>query len=428
MTAPQSTQDRYTQAAATAAALYAAAKTPTPVDLVASSGRIIANAALITTASAAATGRMITNLWRTTDPYNEVQAQAFIAKSGQLIVAAQRSVAAATTAAHVMQQKSMGIKADIAVTIPDNVRGSSVKFTPDEVLVKRKPQATVTYQARVDVPPRRDRIPAVEPDLPKPQERVVDAADSEPDRLFERAVITFRYHESIGADPATANNAAEERIGKLIDANLMLAQRLAEQETMRQAQAQDSRIIGYRRIIRPELSQGGVCGLCVAASDRIYKVEELKLIHYRCKCAVLEVTKSHDPGFHLNEGDLARLYNDAGEKLGYPSTGGYKGKHLKRTRYDVVHHAELGPVLVRVKGEKVPYYSVLKPVSTDGTEKPGKSRKPTPESPREVAARQLPILRASLNRLRERGLAEDSAPVQYHLKQIAKFELLAKAA
>lgn len=341
MTAPQTGGALHAQAAATAAALYAASKTPP--DPVAGSARIITNAAAVISASAAATGRMITNLWRTTDPYNEAQARVFAATAGQLIVAAQNSVAATTSAAQVMQLRSMGINPDIAVTIPENVRGANVKFTPDEVVVKHNPRTTVEYQ-----PPAETAQASVEP-----QRRDVHAADSAPDRLFQRAAATYRFERSAGAAPGTANDAAEQRIGKLIDANLILAQRLAEQEALRQAQAQDSRILGYRRVIHPELSQGGVCGLCVAASDRIYKIDVLKPVHNLCKCAIVAVTNAHDPGHRLNRDDLARLYDEAGNSTNSAA--------LKRTSYDIVHHAELGPILVRMKGEKVPYYSIIAP-------------------------------------------------------------------
>lgn len=340
MTAPQSTQDRREQAAAAAAALYATSRAPR--DNVTAAGQVLANSAAMVANSSAITTQMIANLWRTTNPYDDTQVATFLAKSGQLVVAAQRVVAATTTAAQVMQLRTMGITPDVSVAIPDNVRGAHVKFGSDEVAVAQTPHVTIDY----------------EPAAGQTQKATVTAADSEPGRIFSRAVVSYRYQRSIGTDPAVANELAAQRLGDVVDMNLILAQRLAEQETLKQAQAQDHRILGYRRVIHPELSKGGVCGMCVAASDRIYKIEDLKPIHYDCKCSVLAVTDAHDPGFHLNQGDLGRLYTEAGDKLGAPTTA---NQHLKRTRYDIVHHAELGPVLTRVQGEKVPYYSVAAP-------------------------------------------------------------------
>jgi hypothetical protein len=101
---------------------------------------------------------------------------------------------------------------------------------------------------------------------------------------------------------------------------------------------QTPRIRGYRRILRPYLSEGGSCGLCIAAADRIYKREDLLPIHAKCKCITLPVTKAADPGLKLNTDDLAQLYTDA---------GGTSRAKLKRTRYRIEEHGELGPVLVR---------------------------------------------------------------------------------
>jgi hypothetical protein len=55
-------------------------------------------------------------------------------------------------------------------------------------------------------------------------------------------------------------------------------------------------IRGYRRVIHPELSKGGTCGLCVAASDRIYHVSELRAVHGRCECTTLPIVGEQDPG------------------------------------------------------------------------------------------------------------------------------------
>ncbi|WP_433568051.1 hypothetical protein ACQP1O_43185 (plasmid) [Nocardia sp. CA-151230] len=400
MTAPASTQDRRQQAATAAAALYVASRTPR--DVATATGHIVAGAASMVANSSAVTAAMIKNLWRTTNPYDDAQVAAFLAKSGQVIVAAQKSVAATTTAAQVAQLRTMGITADVSVQIPDNVRGAHVKLGADEVTVTHKPSTVLTYQ-------------------PKPnetQQQTITAADSEPGRVFSRAVVQFRYHQSVGADEATANQAAEQRIDDLVDTNLVLAQRLAEQESLKQAQAQDSRITGYRRVIHPELSKGGVCGMCVVASHRVYKISDLKAIHYRCHCTVVAVTEAHDPGSVINDKDLQRLYNDAGEKVGGSST---HRKDLKATRYDIVHHDELGPVLTRVTGEKVPYYSVTPPTPINAVVSASEKPAAAATSAEEFAAHQVEVLTESLKSLRARGFAEDSSPVQYHLAQIAKF-------
>ena len=74
--------------------------------------------------------------------------------------------------------------------------------------------------------------------------------------------------------------------------------------------------------------------MCIAAAERIYHIAELMPIHDRCKCTVAVVTEDHDPADELNKADLKQLYEDA---------GGTSAAHLKRTRYQVDEHGELGP-------------------------------------------------------------------------------------
>ena len=97
------------------------------------------------------------------------------------------------------------------------------------------------------------------------------------------------------------------------------------------------RIKGWRRVIRPELSQSGTCGLCVVAATRFYKRSDLDAIHDRCKCVVLPYTASHDPGLTLNREDFRRIYNAAG--------GSTRGEALKKLRVSVREHGELGSIL-----------------------------------------------------------------------------------
>lgn len=101
------------------------------------------------------------------------------------------------------------------------------------------------------------------------------------------------------------------------------------------------KIIGWRRVIRPELSQHGACGLCVVAATQWYTKQDLKAIHHLCKCTTLPVTKSSDPGLRWNAEDLRRnldeIYGGAG--------GSTAGKKLKRIRVAVRDHGELGPIL-----------------------------------------------------------------------------------
>ncbi|HEX8632232.1 MAG TPA: hypothetical protein VF755_29085, partial [Catenuloplanes sp.] len=95
---------------------------------------------------------------------------------------------------------------------------------------------------------------------------------------------------------------------------------------------------GYRRILRPELGTGGPpCGLCVVAADRIYHYQDLKPLHPGCRCGVVAVGDTADPGFAINADDLKRIYAAA---------GGTHRVGLRQIRVQIAEHGELGPVLI----------------------------------------------------------------------------------
>lgn len=175
--------------------------------------------------------------------------------------------------------------------------------------------------------PIMDRTPTVTlPDQPRGIDPLVE---------WERPAATFRWNSTLDdVDEQTASDRAWRRVVDLNDLDLQLADR----EATLQVLSLDETVLGYRRIIRPELSAGGTCGLCITASDRRYHVEELKAIHARCKCTVLPIYPEYDPGHSLNADDLKALYEAA---------GGTASEKLKRTRYKVEEHGELGPVLVQ---------------------------------------------------------------------------------
>ncbi|TPF92880.1 hypothetical protein BW14_06865 [Bifidobacterium sp. UTBIF-68] len=102
---------------------------------------------------------------------------------------------------------------------------------------------------------------------------------------------------------------------------------------------QGSGIRKYRRIIHPELSKTGTCGLCVVAANNVYGTADLLPMHNLCKCTVMPITASHDPGLRLNREDLDRIYKKAG--------GTTNASGLKSVRVEVVNHSEIGPILTQ---------------------------------------------------------------------------------
>jgi hypothetical protein len=163
-------------------------------------------------------------------------------------------------------------------------------------------------------------------DLPEALRYGADAVE-----VYQRPIRQVRYLESVEEVPReTAVETARQRLEKAALADLQLARSVTAQQVLyRFPQAS-----GWRRIIHPEL--GSVCGLCIAAADRVYQRLNRMDIHPGCKCTILPIVGSLDPGGQLNAEDLRRLYEAAG------STDSRK---LAAVRIATFDHGELGPIL-----------------------------------------------------------------------------------
>lgn len=150
---------------------------------------------------------------------------------------------------------------------------------------------------------------------------------------YQRPFAEYRRLRAQGMTPQQARDAAEKRAQRIADDDLMLAAR----DSAIQRLFESNRVTGYRRVLHPELSRGGSCGLCIVASDRTYRRDRLMPIHSGCHCGVLPVVGGFDPGANLNRDDLKRIYAAA---------GGTGRDVLKRVRVKTRMHGELGPVLV----------------------------------------------------------------------------------
>ncbi|WP_311208733.1 MULTISPECIES: hypothetical protein [unclassified Aeromicrobium] len=202
------------------------------------------------------------------------------------------------------------------------------------------------------------------------QEAVADLTESYLDEVFGTLGIDVNaalvnapvrlpnnLHEGIVDELTWDRPARDARVGVLLDgiddfeaaekalrraeqqARMDLA--LARREAERQRWGVSEQIIGYRRILHPELSRTGPCGLCIIAADRIYGTGDLKPLHGGCWCTSLPVTKALDPGQTMNAADLQRYYDAA---------GGTGRAELQRLRVEVLEHGELGPILVDADG------------------------------------------------------------------------------
>lgn len=164
---------------------------------------------------------------------------------------------------------------------------------------------------------------------------------------YARAADVYRWQQSLfdkvgealagGTVPEkvpaleSPRQAAVARVVDVADMDAQLASRAQESATL--GALTDRGVIGWRRVVHPEMSKGGACGLCIAAAERVYGPTEPRPLHAGCHCTTLPVSEAHDPGAWLNDQDLAK------------HAGGNTAAKLKRTRYQVDEHGELGLVL-----------------------------------------------------------------------------------
>jgi hypothetical protein len=163
-------------------------------------------------------------------------------------------------------------------------------------------------------------------------------AGAVPGEVYQRLAVQYRYERSIGTAEPAALTSVVDRADAMNQMDVALVAR-SEAEKFFTAH----KITGYRRTVHPELSKSGTCGLCISASTRIYRTDRLMPIHNRCCCGVMPIIGGWDAGDALNGLDLKTLYTDA---AGGSGRAGTDARDLKRTRYRVDQHGELGPVLV----------------------------------------------------------------------------------
>ncbi|MDO3335150.1 hypothetical protein [Mycobacteroides abscessus] len=386
MSAPVS----YSDALAAAAAAYAAQQAKPKSEAVlavatASSTSIIA----VRERAAAYAKSALRTLWATVNPYSDKSVQDFAAQAARVMQSAQTASARGAVAGMAQQLSVMGVRTKAQPTNPLDVRARGATVHGGALSLMREPSKV---------------------DYADGSSTEVSVHDMSTEQIFTRPAVGFRWIESEGGSREEAAHESGLRIDTLVDDNLMLAQRLAQAEMIAQAVDLDnlgkSRIIGTRRIIHPELSSTGTCGLCIAAADRIYRVTELLPIHNKCKCTYGVITEDFDPAGQLNSMDLSQLYDDA---------GGTSAAHLKRTRYRVDEHGELGPVLVPVKAYK-PRDAKKRAMQASSSGVNGS------ETKAQIARRLLPGLEQSLVDLTANGAAENSPQVVYHRTQIAKLQ------
>lgn len=201
---------------------------------------------------------------------------------------------------------------ELSTAAQDTMSGLASEFTS---------QVIATIAATVVIPqPRTPRVPI---------RNGVDMrlVHHRPAEAYKKAIATGSTH-------AEALVKAGLRAKGLAFTDLSLQARGAQQAVLARAG-----ITTFRRVIRPELSKTGTCGMCIVAADRIYNTGDLMPIHPpSCNCVVMPIIGDNDPGRSLNREDLGQLYEDAGSN---------KADDLRRTRYTVNQHGEFGPTLTK---------------------------------------------------------------------------------
>lgn len=239
--------------------------------------------------------------------------------------------------------------------------------------------------------------------------------------VYWRPAKQARYFLSEGADSDKAVAAAIDRLEALANTDVAAADRLEANNVY----SQTPQIVGTRRIIHPERSAGGTCGLCMVAATRFYTVDELQPLHDRCQCTTLGITKGNDPGLKLNDEDLDRIYEAAGSKT---------AAGLKRVQIEINEHGELGPVL-REQGEHFRDHRAAgakpfkKTTAEAEPERWAKMRDNAMQTAREIRNRIASGDAFTTKTIGERTIRVDNEQsLQYNLDLIARMEQKLKAA
>nr|WP_062395493.1 hypothetical protein [Pseudonocardia sp. AL041005-10] len=164
--------------------------------------------------------------------------------------------------------------------------------------------------------------------------RPIGRRQVDPLKVYQRPPETVRWAQSTGVSPADARDRGGTRLDTMLDTDIALAARDAAHSVL----SRSDRVTGWRRVLRPEMSRSGPCGLCMVAADRIYHRGDLLDMHDGCCCLPMPITAAFDPGAGLNAEDLDRVYSAAGGRTDRAA--------LARVRIATREHGELGPRLV----------------------------------------------------------------------------------
>jgi hypothetical protein len=118
--------------------------------------------------------------------------------------------------------------------------------------------------------------------------------------------------------------------------------------------AADNRAVGWRRVLSPSEN----CGLCIAASTRVYRRGDILPLHHNCRCSVVSVlsTSGLVPGKVFDRDRLDAVYEQTGGATDYQSLRrveididqlppGVDAAALESLQTRIEWHSEIGPML-----------------------------------------------------------------------------------
>ncbi|WP_100813022.1 hypothetical protein [Microbacterium lacus] len=152
--------------------------------------------------------------------------------------------------------------------------------------------------------------------------------------VYKRPARQLEHAKRIKKPSDEQIRAFEDRLTSIVADDV----RITARDEIQKVNEAAPKVIGYRRVLHPELTRTGPCGLCIVAASRFYTVKDLLELHGGCVCETLPITADSDPGLRLNRADLDAIYAAAGSNY---------AEDLKRIRVTVREHGELGPILVR---------------------------------------------------------------------------------
>jgi hypothetical protein len=167
-----------------------------------------------------------------------------------------------------------------------------------------------------------------------------------PEETYGRIADHVRFISvSRGISQQDAALEGLRRAAAVADTDVMLAERA--QVTSFLSQRKPRGVVGYRRVLHPELGSGAPpCGLCVVAATRIYHIEELMPIHARCVPAGTRVAAKGVSAISRRQysGALVVLLTASGQEMtitaNHPvlTSQGWIPAHLVGVGDEVVRH------------------------------------------------------------------------------------------